>query len=98
MIKEKLDPQSIVDQVVQLAVDFMISAVIKAVTPRIIALFNPAGAIIQALEAIYRVLKWIFQNAAKIFTLIETVVNGIADIIAGSIGGLPMQSRRRWPC
>ena len=28
-------------------------------------LFNPAGAILQALEAIYRVLKWIFQNAAQ---------------------------------
>jgi len=87
MVKEKLDPQSIVDQVVQLAVDFMISAIIKAATARIIALFNPAGAIIQALEAIYRVLKWIFQNAARIFTLVETVVNGIADILAGSLGG-----------
>src|SRR5256885_17187533 len=40
MIKEKLDPQSIVDQVIQLAVDFMISAIIKAATARIIALFN----------------------------------------------------------
>ena len=86
MIKEKLDPQSIVDQVVQLAVDFLISAVVKAVSARIILLFNPVGAILQALEAIYRVLKWIFQNAARIFTLIETVVNGIADILAGSIG------------
>ena len=87
MIKEKLDPQSIVDQVVQLAVDFMVSAIIKQVAARIIALFNPAGAIVQALEAIYRVLKWIFQNAARIFTLVETVVNGIADILAGNIGG-----------
>ncbi len=87
MIKEKLDPQSIVDQVVQLAVDFLISAVVKAVSARIILLFNPVGAIAQALEAIYRVLKWIFQNAARIFTLIETVVNGVADILAGSIGG-----------
>lgn len=87
MIKEKLDPQSIVDQVVQLAVDFLVSAVVKAVSARIILLFNPAGAILQALEAIYRVLKWIFQNAARIFTLIETVVNGIADILAGSTGG-----------
>ena len=87
MIKEKLDPQAIVDQVVQLAVDFMVSAIIKQVTARIIALFNPAGAIIQALEAIYRVLKWIFQNAAKIFTLVETVVNGIADILAGNTAG-----------
>jgi hypothetical protein len=87
MIKEKLDPQSIVDQVIQLAVDFLISAVVKAATARILLLFNPAGAIVQALEAIYRVLKWIFQNAARIFTLIETVVNGIADILAGSLGG-----------
>jgi hypothetical protein len=87
MIQEKLNPQSIVDQVIQLAVDFMVSAIIKAATARIIALFNPVGAIVQALEAIYRVLKWIFQNAAKIFTLIETVVNGIADVIAGNIGG-----------
>lgn len=87
MIKEKLDPQSIVDQVVQLAVDFMVSAIIKQVTARIIALFNPVGAIVQALEAIYRVLKWIFQNAAKIFTLVETVVNGIGDILAGNTSG-----------
>jgi len=87
MIREKLDPQSIVDQVVQLAVDFMVSAIIKQVTARIIALFNPVGAIVQALEAIYRVLKWIFQNAAKIFTLVETVVNGIGDILAGNTGG-----------
>ncbi len=87
MIKEKLDPQTIVDQVVSMAVDYLISAVVKAATARILMLFNPVGAIVQALEAIYRVLKWIFQNAARIFTLIETVVNGIADILAGSLGG-----------
>ncbi|MEY3289627.1 MAG: hypothetical protein RLZZ419_1869 [Pseudomonadota bacterium] len=87
MIKEKLDPQSIVDQVIQLAVDFLVSAIIKQVAVRIVMLFNPVGAIFQALEAIYRVLKWIFQNAARIFTLIETVVNGIGDILAGNIGG-----------
>lgn len=84
MIKEKLDPQAIVDQVVQMAVDFMVTAIIKQVSARIVMLFNPAGAILQALEAIYRVLKWVFQNAARIFTLVETVVNGVADILAGN--------------
>lgn len=87
MIKEKLDPQSIVDQVVSMAVDYMVTAIMKQVAVRIVMLFNPAGAIVQALEAIYRVLKWIFQNAARIFTLVETVVNGIADILAGNTGG-----------
>lgn len=87
LIKEKLDPQSLVDQVVKMAVDYMIEAVIKAAAARIILLFNPVGAIAQAIEAIYRVLKWVFENAARIFTLIETVVNGIADVIAGNLGG-----------
>ena len=87
MIKDKLDPQSIVDQVVQMAVEFMVTAIAKQVAVRIALLFNPAGAILQAIEAIYRVLKWVFQNAARIFTLIETIVNGLADIIAGNVGG-----------
>jgi hypothetical protein len=41
MIKEKLDPQSIVDQVIQLGVDFMVGAIIKQASARIIMLFNP---------------------------------------------------------
>ena len=88
MIKEKLNPQEILDQIIKAAVDYMMSAIIKAVSARILLLFNPVGAILQAIEAIYKVLKWIFTNAARIFRLIETIVNGIADIIAGNIGGM----------
>lgn len=85
LIKEKLDPRRILDTIVNAAIDFMMKSVVEAVSARILLLFNPVGAILQALEAIYRVLKWIFTNAARIFRLIETVVNGIADIIAGNI-------------
>jgi hypothetical protein len=88
MIKEQLNPQTILDQIIKAAVDFLIEALIRAVTPRIIALFNPAGAIVQAIEVIFRVLKWVFENAARIFSLIETVVGGAADLIAGNIGGM----------
>jgi hypothetical protein len=58
------------------------------VTVRILLLFNPVGAIAQAVEAVYRVLSWVFNNAARIFSLIETVVNGIANVIAGNIDGM----------
>jgi hypothetical protein len=88
MIKQKLDPATIMQQVIKAAVDYMIKAVVKAVAARIILLFNPVGAILEAIEAIYRVLKWIFVNAARIFRLVETVVNTIADIMAGNIGGV----------
>jgi hypothetical protein len=88
LIKDQLDPQSILDQVIEMAVNFVIETLITQATIRIALLFNPVGAIAQAIEAIYRVLSWIFENAARIFTLVETVVNGIADIIAGNIAGM----------
>lgn len=88
MIREQLNPRTILNAVLEAAVDFLIEALIRAVTPRIIAMFNPAGAIIQAIEVIYRILAWIFNNAARIFSLIETVVNGAAELIAGNFTGM----------
>ncbi|MGH6900661.1 MAG: phage tail protein, partial [Geminicoccaceae bacterium] len=88
LVKDALDPKRILDMVIEAAVDYLIEALITNVTARIIALFNPAGAIIQALELIYRVLKWVFENAARIFRLVETVVNGVADILAGNTSGM----------
>jgi len=87
MIKEKLNPAEILQQLVKMAIDYLVEAMVKQAVARIVMLFNPVGAILQAIEAIYRVLKWIFHNAARIFKLIETVVNGVADIMAGNIGG-----------
>lgn len=88
LIKEQLDPANLLQMVLDAAVDYLVQALIQAVTPRILLLFNPAGAILQAIEAIFRVLKWIFENASRIFTLVETVVNGVTDLIAGNIGGM----------
>lgn len=88
MIKEQLNPQAILDAVLSAAVDFMVEALIRAVTPRVIAMFNPAGAVVQAIEVIYRILAWIFENAARIFSLVETVVNGAAQLIAGNTSGM----------
>lgn len=87
MIKERLDPQAILNTVIEAAVSFMVEVIVAQATVRIIGLFNPVGAILQVIEAIYKVLKWIFENAARIFQLVESVVNGMADIIAGNITG-----------
>jgi hypothetical protein len=88
LIKDKLDPKSLLDTVLEAAIDFMIEAIIKKVTVRIIAMLNPVGAILQAIEAIYRVVKWVIENAARIFKLIEIIVDGAVDIMAGNIGGM----------
>lgn len=88
MIEEQLDPQNILDQVLDAAVSYVSETLIAQVTARVIALFNPAGAIVQAVEAIYRVLKWVFENAGRIFSLVETVINGAAELVAGNVSGM----------
>lgn len=88
LIKDKLDPKNILDMVLQMAKDYIISALIKQATITILSLFNPVGAGYQLLKLLYKVLKWIFNNAARIFKLIQTIVQGAADIVAGNIGGM----------
>ena len=88
MVEEQLNPQTMLDMVLQAAIDFLKETLITQASIRILALFNPVGAIVQAIEAIYRVLKWIFENAARLFSFVETIVNGMADIIAGNVSGM----------
>ena len=88
MIKERLDPATILQTILDAAIEYLIQTLIEQVVMRVIGLLNPAGAIYQAIELIYKVLKWIFENAARIFRFVETVVNGIADIIAGNISAM----------
>ena len=94
MIKERLDPATMMQTVIEAAVSYMVETIVSMATVRILGLFNPAGAILQAIEAIYKVLKWIFENAARIFTLVQTIVGGIADLIAGNIAGMAAKTEQ----
>ncbi|HEU4557927.1 MAG TPA: DUF4157 domain-containing protein [Longimicrobium sp.] len=88
MLQERLDPKQIIDQVIEAGIRYLTEALVRVVSVRLLAMLNPAGAIVQAIEAIYRVLAWVFQNAARIFSLVETVVNGAAQLVAGNISGM----------
>ncbi|MBC6993258.1 polymorphic toxin type 15 domain-containing protein [Neolewinella lacunae] len=88
MIRERLDPAMILQSIIDAAVSYLVERIVAMATARLLMLFNPVGAIVQAIEAIFRVLQWIFQNAARIFSLVQTIVSGVADLIAGNIGGM----------
>ncbi|MCD4536367.1 hypothetical protein LRP67_19925 [Nocardioides sp. cx-169] len=88
MLREKLEPEAIVNAVLEAAVEFVIQALVERVALRLLAMLNPAGAVLQAIELIYRVLRWVFENAARIFALVETVVNAAAEILAGNLTGV----------
>ena len=86
LIKDKFDPQMIVDAVLEAVKNYIVETIVKQAAIRIIALFNPVGAILQALELIYKAVTWVLDNAAKIFTFIEAIVDGAMSIMSGAIG------------
>lgn len=88
LIKEQLTPENIVGMILEAAVEYLVETLIQQVVMRVIGMLNPAGAIAQAIDLIYQVCSWIFRNAARIFRFVEAVVNGMADVVAGNIGGL----------
>lgn len=88
MIKEQLTPEMIVQTILEAAIEYLVETLITQVVVRVIGMLNPAGAAAQAIKAIYDVAAWVFRNAARIFRFVEAVVNGMADVVAGNIGGL----------
>lgn len=88
LIKEQLTPENIVGMILEAAVNYLVETLIQQVIVRVIGMLNPVGAIAQAIDLIYQVCSWIFRNAARIFRFVEAVVNGMADVIAGNVGGL----------
>ena len=88
MIKEQLSPENIVGMIIDAAIDFIVEKLIVKAAEYIFSLLNPAGAVAQAIMLIYRVCSWIFRNAARIFAFVQAVVGGMANVIAGNIGGL----------
>jgi hypothetical protein len=75
------------DMVMQGIRDFVIQTVVQQAIIRLVSLFNPAGAIIQAILAIYNTIQWFIQRIQQILALVNSVVESIANIAAGNLGG-----------
>jgi hypothetical protein len=58
---------------------------IEAGIEKLVKLSNPAGAIIEALQTIYKTLTFIVQKVNKILALVDSVVRSIGKIAAGKI-------------
>ena len=88
MIRERLTPEAIVEAVLEAAVEITVELLVERVTVQLLTMLNPVGAVLQAIRMIYTLLKWIFENAARIFAFVEAVVNAAAQIIAGDLASV----------
>jgi hypothetical protein len=65
--------------------DWVARTVIGQAIARLVTLFNPAGAVIQAIMAIYNTVVFFIERAQQIAALAEAVFGSIASIAAGNI-------------
>ncbi|MFG6457827.1 phage tail protein [Roseateles sp. BYS96W] len=85
--KVKEDLSSLKDMVIGAIQDWLIETVVKQAITKIVSMFNPAGAIIQAILAIYNVVMFVIEKAQQIMALVEAVINSVHAIATGAIGG-----------
>jgi len=85
--KVKEDLANLKDMVIGAIQDWLITTIVKQAVAKVVSMFNPAGAIVQAIMAIYNVIMFVVEKAQQIIALVEAVVNSVHAIASGAIGG-----------
>ena len=84
--KVKEDLSDLKAMVIDAIQDWIITTVIKKAIAKIASMFNPVGAIIQAVLMIVDVVVFVVTKANQILDFVEAVVDSIANIARGAIG------------
>ncbi|HMC51025.1 MAG TPA: hypothetical protein VKH20_10315, partial [Solirubrobacterales bacterium] len=85
--KVKEDLSNLKAMVIDAIQNWLIETVVKQAVAKIVSMFNPAGAIIQAIIAIYNIVMFVVEKAQQIMAFVEAVVNSVHAIATGAIGG-----------
>jgi hypothetical protein len=83
MIKEYLS--NLKEMIIDAVQDWIITTVIKAAVTKLVSMFNPVGAIIQAILTIYNVVMFLIERINQILAFVESVVNSVYEIATGQI-------------
>lgn len=81
----KADIGDLYAMVIDAIQSWLIDTIIKQATIKMLSFFNPAGAFIQAILAIYNTVVFIVENAAKIMSFVEAVIESVSSIAKGAI-------------
>lgn len=67
--------------------EWVMSSIVQAAVTRLVSMFNPAGAVVQAALAIYNTVMFFIERAEQIAALTNSVFESIGSIASGNIGG-----------
>jgi len=65
--------------------NWVVTRIVKSAVVKLVSMFNPAGAIIQAALAIYNTIMFFIERAQQIAALAQSVFSSIGKIAAGAV-------------
>lgn len=84
--KVKEDLGNLKAMVIDAIQDWLITTIVKKAVAKVVSMFNPVGAIIQAILLIVDVVTFVVEKAMQLLDFVEAVVNSLYDIATGAIG------------
>lgn len=79
------DLSSLWDMALQAVREWVISQLVRAAITRLVSMFNPVGAIIQAVLMIYNTVMFFVEKIQQIMELVRTIVRSLDKIIRGDL-------------
>ncbi len=83
--KIKADLSNLKDMVIGEIQKWILTQIIKSAVTKLLTMFNPVGAIIQALITIYNTVMFVIENASRLIEFVEAVLNSVSEIASGAI-------------
>lgn len=75
----------LVDTVIEGIRNFVITRIVQAAVTRLATLFNPVGAVINAIIAIYNTVQFVIERARQIAAFVGAVLDSLDNIARGNI-------------
>lgn len=76
----------LVDTVIEAIKGWVMRSVVGAAVTRLLTMFNPIGAVIQAIIGAYNTVMFFIERAQQIAALVESIVDSISSIASGNLG------------
>lgn len=83
----KAELSELKDQMIAKVTEMVTTEVVKAAVAKLVSMLNPAGAVIQAIIAIYNTITFFIQKANQIAAVVASFIDSISAIAAGQVDG-----------
>jgi uncharacterized protein YjbJ (UPF0337 family) len=83
MILDKAD--NLVDTMLESIRNWIVENIVTSAIIKVVSMLNPAGAIVQAIQAIYKTVNFFIEKAKQIKALVDAVVKSISNIAYGKL-------------